>query len=141
MTVVTEPVAPGVLAVLRRAVLDHNRSVRRRRHFAPVLHAGVPGDRQRVFEIEPRDRIDAALRIDVVEALVRPFLGHADTSWIWLTRRAGDPVLASDLAWAAAVRAAAGELRHPLGLVVVTRNGWRDPCSGVGRSWARLRAR
>ncbi len=141
MAVLTEPVPPGVLRVLRQAVVEHHRAVGARRRFHPALHAGLPGGAARALEIRPDDAFDAALRADVVEALARPYLSRPEPLWVWLTRGAGDPVTAGDLAWAAAVGAAGAELERPLGFVVVTRNGWRDPCSGVGRAWARLRVR
>ncbi len=56
--------------------------------------------------------------------------------------RLGDLALQDvDLAWLAAARAAYAEAELPLVMVVVSRTAWRDPRSGVGRSWRRLRVR
>ena len=46
-----------------------------------------------------------------------------------------------DLRWLAAARAAFREIGAPLTYVVVTRNAWVDPRSGLSRRWKRLRYR
>ena len=117
---IQEPVAAGTAAVLRRAVLDHVRTERRRR-FAPLLHAGVPGGAEEVFAAAPGDGLDHALRTDVVAPQER----RHDV----------------DVAWLAAARAAGAEAGGDVTLVVVTRRGWTDPRSGVRREWKRLRQR
>lgn len=144
---IVEPVARPLQARLRRAVLQHA-STQRRREFAPVLHVGSPGARTAVFSAGPDDGpLDLALRTEVVLALWRrvregAWPGELDLHLAWLARP-GDlaEVHDSDLAWHAAVRAARGELGHYLPFVVVNRRAWRDPATGVGRSWQRLRDR
>jgi hypothetical protein len=59
----------------------------------------------------------------------------------WLTRPGTVDVQDVDLAWLRAVTAVNGELDRALPFVVVTRHGWLDPASGVGRTWHRLRDR
>ena len=59
----------------------------------------------------------------------------------WLTRPGGLELQDVDLAWLRVVAAVNGETGRSLPFVVVTRGGWRDPRSGVGRSWRRLRVR
>lgn len=144
---IQEPVDRRLQALLRRAVLDHVIS-ERRKSFTPLLHVGCPGGPQTVFA--PADEpADQGLRTDVVAALLRR-TARADPAaasdpltvpLVWLTRP-GDLVLQDlDVAWLAACRAGGGEAGRPLELVVVTRRGWRDPRSGVGRTWQRLRPR
>ena len=138
---IVEPVSRALHVRLRRAVLDHA-SHERRRIFAPVLHVGLPGEREAGFEIGPDDVLDQALRVDVVSALVRRTHRRGATPLVWLARP-GDlsEVRDTDLAWLAATRAAAGELGRHLPYVVINRRAWRDPRTGVGRSWQRLRER
>ncbi len=59
----------------------------------------------------------------------------------WLTRPGPLDVQDVDLAWLRAVTAVNGETERDLAYVVVTRDGWRDPRSGAGRTWLRLRQR
>lgn len=133
-----EPLPRLLQQVLRGAVITHARGERRRTH-RPVLHVGVPGGRVCTFEIGPDERLDLALRIEVLEAMARASLDRDVVPLTWLTRTEAGPDT-EDLAWAAAVGAASGELGVRLDLVVVTRRAWRDPRSGAGRSWTRLRA-
>ncbi|MEQ4522141.1 hypothetical protein [Nocardioides kribbensis] len=151
----TEPLAPGMEALLRRAVLDVALSGPTRVR-PPVLHVGVPGGPTAVFVPRTDDPdLDPALRSDVVAAMVRRAdllaaadrtrQGHAEAAptapVVWLVRL-GDLALQDvDLAWLAAARAAYAEAELPLVMVVVSRTAWRDPRSGVGRSWRRLRVR
>lgn len=134
---ITEPVPRLLQRVLRSAVLDHVRSEPRRTH-PPVLHVGFPGRAAGRFEVRPDDVLDHALRVEVVEAMTRSCLERGVVPLLWLTRPV-DGHDVEDLAWAAAVAAAAGELGVTLDLVVVTRRWWRDPRTGVGRTWKRLR--
>ncbi len=138
---IVEPVSRGLHVRLRRAVLDHATS-ETRRTFAPVLHVGLPGEHEAAFEVRPDDVLDQALRVDIVSALVRRTHRRGSTPLVWLARP-GDlaEVHDTDLAWLAATRATAGELGRHLPYVVVNRRAWRDPRTGVGRSWQRLRAR
>ena len=129
-------------ALLRRLVLEHKAAERRRR-FPPVLHLGGPGRPEvgRVVENarDPADLLDHALRCDLLEALLKR--GAAGPVMTWLTRSGPLDVQDVDLAWLRVVVAVNGETGHALPYVVVTRDGWRDPRSGVGRTWQRLRQR
>lgn len=137
---ITEPVPAALQRLLRQAVLDHATG-ERRRVFPPVLNVGVPGLVATAFEAGPHDMLDHALRCDVVEAMVRRCRRPGPPPLVWLTRR-GDLSVQQDidLAWLAAARSAGGELGTRLPIVVVNRRCWRDPGTGVGRTWQRLRA-
>ena len=135
---IREPVDRAVLRLLRQAVLDHARD-EHRKVFAPVLHVGVPGVRSRRFESD--GALDLALRVDVVEAMLRPDVRRSVVPLVWLTRRGDLEPNDEDGAWSAAVAAAGGELGMALGLVVVTRHSWHDPRTGVLRTWKRIRDR
>ena len=136
-----EPVLPALARVLRRAVVDLNRT-ETRRVFAPVLHAGFPGGDRRTLELDPTWELDATLRVDMVEAITRHHLAQGRVPLLWLTRpEDAAATLESDRAWAGATRAAGAELTVSLDLVVVTRHAWLDPRTGVGRTWRRVRER
>ncbi|KRB75886.1 hypothetical protein ASE01_12585 [Nocardioides sp. Root190] len=124
--------------VLRGAVVAHARAERRRLH-PMVLHVGLPGGRVRSFELSPVDRLDHALRTEIIEAMAREHLARDTVPLVWLTRPPTAPD-DEDLDWAAAAGSAGGELGVRLDAVVITRRSWRDPRSGVGRSWTRIRA-
>ena len=134
-----EPVTRSLHRTLRRAVLEHAGS-ERRRIFAPLLHVGTPGGPQALFAPGPLPATDHALRTDVVAALLRR-TSAIDGRLVWLTRPGGLELQDLDAAWLAAARAAGAEAGVPVTMVVVTRHGWRDPRSGAGRTWKRLRAR
>jgi hypothetical protein len=135
-----EPLPPGLHASLRRAALDHALS-ERRRVFTPALHVGTPGGPQAVLALTPGERLDHALRTDVVAALRHRVAAEVPAPVTWLTRP-GDLALQDlDALWLAAARAACGEAGITLTLVVVSRHGWRDPRSGLTRTWRRLRRR
>ena len=138
---IEEPVGARLHQALRRAVLEHVTS-ERRRAFAPLLHVGTPGERVDRFAPDPGNAVlDHGLRTDVVAALLRR---HRDTSpapLVWLTRPGELCLQDVDAAWLAAARTAAAEADLPLTMVVVTRQGWWDPRSGATRTWRRLRAR
>lgn len=137
---IREPLSRQVHDTLRRAVLDHALS-ERRKVFAPLLHVGSPGDSQALFALGPDEMLDHALRTDVVAALLRRTSRPGPPPVVWLTRP-GDLVLQDlDAAWLAASRAASAEADVPLTMVVVNRHGWWDPRSGTTRTWRRLRAR
>ena len=140
MSTIDEPVPPELAALLRRAVLDHGRT-ERRRVFAPVVHVGVPGALTARLDLGDNGRTDHALRVDLLEAMVRRTRRPGPTPLVWLTRRGDLDPQDVDLAWLAAARHAAGELGVALPMVVVNRRCWRDPASGVGRTWKRLRQR
>lgn len=139
---IEEPVTRDLLAVLRRAVVEHVRA-EPRRTYPPLVHVGWPGGREEVFPAAPAERLDHALRCDVVAALVSrarsrpPVVGAVPL--VWLTRPG--PLVAGDLdqEWVAPVRSAAAEAGLALTLVVVTKRGWHDPRSGVRREWRRVR--
>lgn len=150
---IQEPVTRPMATVLRRAVLDHA-VTERRRAFPPLIHVGRPGGREEVFAVEPEAPLDQALRApldhapldhalrcDVVAALLRRAGRYGAVPMVWLTRPGDLDLQDLDAAWLAAARAATAEAGVGLTLVVVTRHGWRDPRSGVRRDWKRLRAR
>ena len=135
-----EPLPSVLHASLRRAVLEHALS-ERRRCFVPALHVGTPGGVQAVLALTPGDRLDHSLRSDVVAALWHRVDAEVPAPLTWLTRPGDLGLQDLDAAWLAAARAACGEAGTPLTLVVVTRCGWRDPRSGLTRTWRRLRRR
>jgi hypothetical protein len=104
-----------------------------------VLQVGVPGGRVASLPVGPAEPTDPGLRTDIVAAL-RVRAGARPDQLVWLTRSGGLELQDVDARWLAASRAAYGEARAPLTFVVVNRRGWRDPRSGLGRTWARLRA-
>jgi len=136
-----DPLARRTGLLLRQAVLDHRVHERRRAH-PEVLHVGVPGAHAvslRLDEVEPSD---PGLRTDVVAALrVRAGQGAAlaEEPMVWLTRTGGLELQDVDACWLAAARAAYDEAGARLAFVVVNRHGWRDPRSGLTRTWVRLR--
>lgn len=138
---VRDPVPPAEQALLRRAVLEHVRSIRGRT-VPPTVHVGVPGGPTRTFTIRRDEPTDHALRADVVSAMVglRPPIDvRLAVPWVWLGR-AGDLALHDlDVQWLAAACTAYGEAGLDLTMVVVNRRGWRDPRSGMSRTWVRLR--
>jgi len=137
---IQEPVPRPLHVQLRRAVLDHATTEHRHR-FAPLIHVGSPGGPEEVFAVASGERLDQALRTDVVAALVRRVRRPGVVPMIWLTRPGGFELQDLDALWLAAARAATAEAGIGLTLVVVTRHGWVDPRSGVRREWKRLRAR
>lgn len=140
---IAEPLERRLHEALRRAVFDHALS-EPRRVFAPLLHVGRPGGAQAVFAFGAGEPADHSLRTDVVAALLRrtrPPDSPDSGPLVWLTRPGPLDLQDVDAAWLAAARAAGAEAGLPLTLVVVTRSGWRDPRSGVGRVWKRVRAR
>jgi len=134
---IEEPVPTLLERVLRRAVRDHAATEGRGR-LPPSLHVGIPGADERRFAIPPDQTLDLALRTEVLEAMCRDPLARDVVPLVWLTR-APDGHDLEDLAWAAAAGCAGPELGVRLDLVVVTRRSWRDPRSGVGRRWTRVR--
>lgn len=133
-----------VLAVLlRRAVVDHAASERRRRHV-PILHIGIPGEPHEVFAVVPSEVTDHALRSDIVAAMRRQELrrqrrSDASPMLVWLTRGGDLELQDLDAAWHAAARQAFGEAAEELNFAVVCRRGWHAPGSGARREWARIR--
>ena len=137
---IVEPVPDALHLLLRRAVLDLVEG-ERRRQFPPMLHVGRPGGPAATFEPDQGEAADHALRVDVVEALLRRVGRGPDPPLVWLTRPGPLEIQDLDLHWLAAAAAAAGELGVGLRMVVVNRRSWRDPRTGVGREWQRLRPR
>ena len=125
-------------AMLRRLVTEHKAAERRRR-FPAALHLGGPGRPEAGLVDESSDTFDHALRCEVLSALLRRAV--VVPLMAWLTRPGTLEVQDVDLAWLRAVAAVNAETEHCLPYVVVTRAGWRDPRSGAGRTWARLRQR
>lgn len=132
-----EPVPPDIERLLRRAVLDHA-TTERRRVFPPVVHVGIPGELTATLPLGEQ-RLDHALRTDALEAMLHRVRRANAPPLVWLTRRGELTIQDVDLAWHAATRSAAGELGRPLLFVIVNRRSWREPRTGVGRSWQRLR--
>jgi hypothetical protein len=139
MARVEEPVPRTDRALLRRLVLAHKAAERRHR-FPAVLHLGRPAGPAADSVDESAAPLDHALRCDVLEAML--LRTPADPSLMtWLTRPGDLAVQDVDLAWLRAVSTVNAETGRVLRYVVVTRHGWRDPASGVGRTWRRLRDR
>lgn len=135
-----QPVSAPAHRALRRAVLDHA-SHEHRRIFEPLLHVGVPGGEVAVLGLRRGEHTDHGLRCDLVAALVRRALRPGPPPLVWLTRSGDLEPEDVDLAWLAAARAAYAEAGLALTMVVVTRQGWRDPRSGATHRWQRLRGR
>jgi len=135
---IVEPVPDALQRLLRLAVLELVNG-ERRRQFPPMLHVGTPGGPTATFE--PDGPLDQALRVDVVEALVRRAGCGPAPSLVWLSRPGPLDTQDLDLLWLAAAATAARELGVGLRMVVVDRRSWRDPRTGVGRQWRRLRRR
>lgn len=125
---------------LRSAVLELKaRSPRGR--FAIRVGAGLPGGPAHWFEIDRDDRLDHALRTEVAAALVHRVRPSTPVPWLWITRPGPLSVVDADLAWSAAGRAALAEAHLTTRFIVVTRHGWREPTTGAGHAWDRLRQR
>jgi hypothetical protein len=142
------PITRETHVALRAAVLDFREGEHRRRP-PPVLRMGVPGRLAASFVADPDDPPDPALAVDVVGALLQrsrrdlaalPDRGGA-LPVTWLTRAGSLDVHDADMVWSAATRAAYAEAGLDATFVVVTRDGWLDPVTGVRREWRRLRRR
>lgn len=131
-------------------MLDHVRAERRRR-YPPLLHLGRPGGLDVVVPATAADgqaELDHALRVDVLAAALhrlRHLTGEVvpaqATPLVWLSRCGELDLQDLDAAWLAAATAAFAEAQVDLTLVVVTRQGWCDPRTGVGVTWRRVRVR
>jgi hypothetical protein len=82
---------------------------------------------------------DHGLRTDIVGTVRNELTDPAP--WAWLTRAGPGSLQDVDAAWLAPVVAAFAEREEDATFVVVTRHGWTDPRSGVGRTWRRIRER
>jgi hypothetical protein len=134
--VLHEPLPSRTARLLRRAVLDLASSEHRHR-FPAVLHAGVPGGA--VVSVTDDPSWDQGLRTDIVGSLLTTL--PDPEPWAWLTRVGPDSLQDVDAAWLAPVLAAFAEQDADATFVVVTRHGWTDPRSGLGRTWKRIRGR
>ncbi len=135
---IEEPVSRTDQALLRRLVLQH-KAVERRHRFPAELHVGGPGRPEVGRVVESAADLDHALRCEVLGAIL--LRAGAASTMAWLTRPGDLAAQDVDLAWLRAIAASSGEIGRPVRFVVVTRSGWRDPWTGVGRTWARLRQR
>ena len=135
----SEPLDARLGALLRRAVLDHATNERRRAH-PPVLHVGRPGGRVARLQLDIEEPFDPGLRADVVAAMRRATVAQGGAGpMVWLTRTGDLQLQDVDARWVSAARAAYVEAGASLVLVVANRHGWRDPRSGLSRTWTRLR--
>lgn len=123
---------------LRRATWDHTTS-ERRRHFLPLVHLGVPGGKEATVADRADQPTDQWLRADLIHAMRRRAAVAGPI--VWLTRPGGLDLEDVDLRWLSAARQAFAEDPAPLVFVVVVRNAWVDPRSGLTRRWRRLRIR
>lgn len=133
-----EPVAPVLEKRLRRAVLDHT-ATEHRHSFLPLVHVGIPGGKEVAHAHREDEPTDQWLRTDIIHSMRRR-VGVPEPI-VWLTRRGDLDIEDVDLRWLAAARQAFREIGAPLTYVVVTRNAWLDPRSGLSRRWKRLRYR
>jgi hypothetical protein len=117
-------------AVLALATTEH------RHHFPPQLHVGTPGGAT-VTVTDDRDW-DHGLRTELMGAVLRSL---DDPPWVWVTRLGPLSFQDVDAAWLGPAVTAAQERGSDLAFVVVTRHGWRDPRSGAGQQWRRIRRR
>jgi hypothetical protein len=137
----------SVARSLRRAVLDYRAGPTRPR--PTWLHVGEPGGEQVCHDVRRDEPLDAALRVEVVSALLvrcreqpdrrSPVTSAPPTCWL-----ARPGVLAwqdADRDWLSAGTTAYAEAGLPLTFVVVGPSGWWDPRSGELVEWKRLRDR
>ena len=127
-------------AELLRVEVGRFRERESRRVFDVAVHVGrLAGDRDSfVVRAQDRPAVDAALRTDVLVAL----LEDTPDSWrtVWLTRPGGVDLHDPDLQWLAAARVAFGIHDRCLdGFYALTRSGWLDVGTGATREWRRLR--
>jgi hypothetical protein len=134
--VLDEPLPRDTSRLLRRAVLDLAVS-EHRAHFPAVLHTGVPGGP--VISVTDDRTWDHGLRTDIVATVLAEVTEPAPLTW--LTRAGTGSLQDVDAAWLGPVLAAYAAQGRDATFVVVTRHGWTDPRSGVGRRWKRIRQR
>jgi hypothetical protein len=108
--------------------------------FDASVHVGVLDGPRDSFTVRAADLpvVDAALRTDVVSAL----LDDAPGDWrtVWLVRPGVPDLHDLDLAWLGAARTAFGMHGRRLeAFYAVTRSGWLDVLTGETRVWKRLR--
>jgi hypothetical protein len=111
-----------------------------RRVFDTVVHVGTLGGAYDSWVSRRQDApvVDAALRTDVVSALLERTAGLGDT--LWLTRAGHPEAYDEDLDWLSAATTAFAQHGRDVGdCYAVTRYGWRDVRTGESRTWRRLR--
>lgn len=159
MSIFEEPLSTPLAHVLRGMVLDFRVS-QPHRVFPTSIYVGDPRGHRvgfthtttgsdangyaRATKLRAPPPLDLAQQADVFGVLLDNYVNHAPMRepMVWLTRSGDvDHVHDADLHWLAAATQAFAESRMPLTMVVVTRQGWYDPRSGVSRRWRRLRAR
>jgi hypothetical protein len=133
--VLLDPLPARDRRLLREAVLVLATTEHRLR-FPPALHVGAPDAPTVTVTDEPT--WDHGLRTEIVGAVLRSL--H-DPAWVWVTRAGSLTLQDVDAAWLGPSLAAARERGSDPAFVVVTRHGWRDPRSGVGQQWRRIRRR
>lgn len=138
-----EPLPRPVLNFLRERVLElRTRCPRSSIH--PVLNVGVPGHADLCRTSPAEDNLDQGLRASLLAALLevaRSGDGLERAPWVWVERGGVTDWHDLDADWLPPTLQAYAEGGLPATFVVVTRNGWVDPRSGVGRWWKRLRVR
>ena len=137
MPMLVQPLPAETLAWWRATVLELRTDVRR--VFAPLLHAGTPGGRNFTAPVRFEGEVDQGLQVDLARVLIERARGAGAFSALWLTRSGSLDLHDLDAMWCAASVRACREAGVDDTFVVVTRPGWRDPRSGVERTWKRLR--
>jgi hypothetical protein len=125
---------------LLREEVGRFRARESRRVFDASVHVGVLGGPRTGFVVRARDlaAVDAALRVDVLTALVE----ESPMEWCtaWLVRPGVPEPHDLDLQWLSAAHTAFGIHGRRLdGCYAITRSGWRDLLTGESRAWVRLR--
>lgn len=126
--------------MLLRAEVGRFRTRESRRVFDVSVHVGVLAGLRDSFVVRAQDvpAVDAALRIDVVSALLEDSPDEWHTGW--LVRPGTPEVHDIDRQWLAAAVTAFGMHDRPMdGFFVLTRTGWRDVLTDESRVWKRLR--
>lgn len=134
------PITHADHVTLRAAVLEL-KETERRRVFPVSVHAGAPGMHTATHRVSPGPDADHGLRTDLASALLLRAVDVVVGPRAWLTRPGALTLHDADVAWSAAFAAAGAEAGLAIPFVVVTRDGWFDPVSGVRREWRRLRRR
>ena len=134
------PITHADHVTLRAAVLELKEN-ERRRVFGVAVHAGVPGVLTATHRVPPGPGADHGLRTDLASALLLRAAAVVAGPRAWLTRPGALALHDADVAWSSAFAAAGAEAGLAVDFVVVTRDGWFDPVSGVRREWRRLRRR
>jgi hypothetical protein len=141
------PIAAGIL----RSAVARLRESKPRRSFPVAVHVGGFGAPYPSFVELSGEPLDHALRTEVAAALLsrallsRALLSRAQATGaelsLWLSRPGELETEDVDLRWYAAATAAYREAGVALVMVVLTPRGWRQPATGGGVAWKRLRIR